>query len=154
MKGWHDEHRRFCPGGISPNVSVEFWTATDTFEAILRGRRSALHKSLNTRLTSSLDAKAIWPWITLDKRCRYMLTIHVVREADGWSVRLNLEDRPSVIIEQKREALEVAQRIAARSNEVTILLHDPQKPTPEIVPVKKIKRFASFRRSWKENTWQ
>jgi hypothetical protein len=65
-----------------------------------------------------------------------MLTLHVVHARGGWTVKFQLDDVPSVLIETKIEALKVAQRIAAKHEDVTILFYDRDGQAPNKVEVR------------------
>jgi hypothetical protein len=77
-----------------------------------------------------------------------MLTLHIIRENGGWSIRFKAEDPASVLIEQKAEALRVAQRMAARHNEVTILLYDRNGHPPRRIEKRRRSRLLkNYKRS-------
>jgi hypothetical protein len=65
------------------------------------------------------------------------MILHVVPGKGGWSVKFALQDAPSVLIEQKQDALAVAQRIASRHEHPTILLYEKDGSPPRSIGLRK-----------------
>jgi hypothetical protein len=75
------------------------------------------------------------------------MTLHVVPSKGGWSVKFAPQDPPALLIEQKIEAIAVAQRIAARHEDATILLYQQDGSPPKTVSLKtRRKKLLSPRR--------
>jgi hypothetical protein len=73
-----------------------------------------------------------------------MVNLYVVYGNGGWSVKFHLDDPASVLIEQKIEAIRVAQNIATRHEGATILLCEKDGQPPKAIEPKKHRQKMIF----------